>query len=150
MWSCTWVQPRQVCLRCVERLCAVSVTEKQTSIYDIAFLDTEELAHMSFLVALVDKRADPDGALMEYSFKIASTAKTAARRLLVDKRLLHDAEQPRQQHRGHLSAEELRARGERASPAPSEAPRARRTAREPPSPDPPHAPQSMRPYSPCV
>ena len=56
----------------------VSVTETQSSIYDIAFLDTEELAHMSFLVALVDKRADPDGALMEYSFKIATTAKTAS------------------------------------------------------------------------
>ena len=57
----------------------VSVTETQSSIYDIAFLDTEELAHMSFLVALVDKRADPDhGALMEYSFKIATTGKTAS------------------------------------------------------------------------
>ena len=33
---------------------------------------------MNFLVALVDKRADPDGALMEYSFKIASTMKTAS------------------------------------------------------------------------
>ena len=57
----------------------VSVTEKKTSIYEIAFLDTEELAHMNFLVALVDKRADPDGALMEYSFKIATPSSPSSR-----------------------------------------------------------------------
>ena len=41
-----------------------------------------DLPASCFLVALVDKRADPDhGALMEYSFKIATTAKTVGKKV---------------------------------------------------------------------